>query len=155
MVLRDQREVFTDVPASAIWQVIESIGGNNGWHGSDFLWYMRGLIDRGFGGVGLRRGRRDPNTLHVGDSLDFWRVEELERGHRLKLYAEMILPGKAWLEFTVDVVDGKTRVLQEAIFAPRGLGGQLYWYSVMPFHGFIFPTMLRNIVKKARAAKAI
>jgi len=155
MVLRDRREVFTDVPAAAIWQVIESIGGNNGWHGSDFLWYVRGLIDRGFGGVGLRRGRRDPNTLHVGDSLDFWRVEELERGHRLKLYAEMILPGKAWLEFTVDTVDGKTRVLQEAIFAPRGLGGQLYWYSVMPFHGFIFPTMLRNIVKSAKASKSI
>jgi hypothetical protein len=100
--------------------------------------------------VGLRRGRRDSETLRVGESLDFWRVEALEKNHRLKLYAEMILPGKAWLEFTVDTVDGKTRVVQEAIFAPRGLGGQLYWYSILPLHVFLFPTMLRNIVKSAR-----
>jgi hypothetical protein len=137
--------------------MIESIGGDNGWHGSDFLWYLRGLIDRAFGGVGLRRGRRDPNTLHVGDSLDFWRVEELERGHRLKLYAEMILPGKAWLEFVLVEHEGKTRLTQEASFIPRGLGGQLYWYAVLPFHIFIFPIMHKNLIKKAKliASKSI
>jgi len=151
MMLRDSREVFTTKSVESIWEKIEAIGGDNGWYGSDWLWYLRGLLDRFFGGVGLRRGRRDSETLRVGESLDFWRVEVLEKNHRLKLYAEMILPGKAWLEFTVDTVDGKTRVVQEAIFAPRGLGGQLYWYSVLPLHVFLFPTMLRNIVKSARA----
>ena len=151
MILRDSRHITTTKSIESIWERIEEIGGDNGWYGSDWLWYLRGLLDRFFGGVGLRRGRRDPKTLRVGDSLDFWRVEELEKNHRLKLYAEMILPGKAWLEFTVEEIDGKVRVVQEASFAPRGLGGQLYWYSVLPLHVFIFPTMLRNIVKKARA----
>ncbi len=150
MLLRDSREIFTTKSVESVWEKIEAIGGDNGWYGSDWLWYLRGLLDRLFGGVGLRRGRRDSETLRVGESLDFWRVEALEKNHRLKLYAEMILPGKAWLEFTVDSVDGKTRVVQEAIFAPRGLGGQLYWYSVLPLHVFLFPTMLRNIVKSAR-----
>lgn len=150
MILRDSREIFTNKSVASVWEKIEEIGGDNGWYGSDWLWYLRGLLDRFFGGVGLRRGRRDPKTLRVGDSLDFWRVEVLEKEHRLKLYAEMILPGKAWLEFSVDEVGGKTRVIQEASFAPRGLGGQLYWYSVLPLHVFIFPTMLRNIVKKAK-----
>jgi uncharacterized protein YbjT (DUF2867 family) len=149
MVLSDRRESITDASASSLWQAIESIGGDNGWYGADWLWYLRGLLDRFFGGVGLRRGRRDPMTLRVGDSLDFWRVEELERGIRLKLYAEMVLPGKAWLEFTILESDGKRIVRQEAIFSPRGLGGQLYWYVVLPFHVFVFPTMLRNLIRKA------
>ena len=147
-VLRDRRERTTDIPAAEIWKQIESIGGENGWFGSDFLWWGRGVLDRFVGGVGLRRGRRDPNFLRVGESLDFWRVEALESGHRLKLYAEMILPGKAWLEFIVEERDGKTHVIQEATFNPRGLGGQLYWYAVSPFHLFVFPTMLRNIIKR-------
>ena len=149
MVLRDSREQTTDASSAALWQAIESIGGENGWYGADFLWYLRGLLDRLFGGVGLRRGRRDPLTLHVGESLDFWRVEELDRGVRLKLYAEMVLPGKAWLEFTIIEEGGKRTVRQEAIFSPRGLGGQLYWYAVLPFHAFVFPTTLRNLIRKA------
>jgi len=149
MVLRDRREQVTDASAAALWQSIESIGGDNGWYGADFLWYLRGLLDRIFGGVGLRRGRRDPLTLRVGDSLDFWRVEELDRGVRLKLYAEMVLPGKAWLEFTIIEENGKRTVRQEASFSPRGLGGQLYWYAVLPFHIFVFPTMMRNLIRKA------
>ena len=100
--------------------------------------------------MGLRRGRRDPDFLRVGESLDFWRVEELEPGRRLKLYAEMVLPGKAWLEFTVSRENGKTKIVQDATFTPRGLGGQLYWYGISPLHLFVFPTMIRNIVKKAR-----
>jgi hypothetical protein len=147
--LRDRREALTDTSIEKIWRQIEGIGGDHGWFGSDFLWWVRGLVDRLVGGVGLRRGRRDPDYLRVGESLDFWRVEELERGHRLKLYAEMVLPGKAWLEFTVTSENGKTRVVQEAIFNPRGLGGQLYWYGTSLFHFFVFPTMLRNIIKKA------
>jgi hypothetical protein len=107
------------------------------------------------GGVGLRRGRRDPDHLHVGDALDFWRVEELIPNQKLRLYAEMILPGKAWLEFNVEQRDGKTFVTQIATFSPKGLGGQLYWYSVAPFHTFIFPTMLRNIVKEAGSLEAV
>jgi hypothetical protein len=149
MVLRDRRESTTEASAAAVWQAIESIGGENGYYGADLLWFLRGLLDRIFGGVGLRRGRRDPLTLRVGDSLDFWRVEELERGKRLKLYAEMVLPGKAWLEFSV-VDNGSDRtVVQEASFSPRGLGGQLYWYFVLPFHIFVFPTMMRNLIRKA------
>lgn len=149
MVLRDRREAVTDIEIEKVWKQIEGIGGEHGWFGSDFLWWARGVIDRAAGGVGLRRGRRDPDYLRVGESLDFWRVEELEQGHRLKLYAEMILPGKAWLEFTVSEENGKTRIVQEATFNPRGLGGQLYWYSISPLHLFVFPTMLRNIVKQA------
>ena len=120
-----------------------------GWYGSDWLWYLRGLIDRLFGGVGLRRGRRDPYKLRVGDSVDFWRVEECIEGKKLRLYAEMILPGKAWLEFNLETLNGETKVTQTAIFQPRGLGGQLYWRIIAAFHLFIFPTMLRNICKTA------
>lgn len=148
-VLRVRREAITEIQPEKIWRQIESIGGEHGWFGSDFLWRSRGLVDRLVGGVGLRRGRRNPDYLRVGESLDFWRVEELEQGHRLKLYAEMVLPGKAWLEFTVTEENGKTHIVQEATFNPRGLGGQLYWYVVAPFHLFVFPTMLRNIIKKA------
>jgi uncharacterized protein YbjT (DUF2867 family) len=154
LTLKDHREITTDVSLKYIWQEIECIGGEHGWFGSDWLWYLRGLIDRFFGGVGLRRGRRDPQHLRVGDSLDFWRVEELEKEKKLRLYAEMILPGKAWLEFSLEVRDGKTFVTQDALFAPRGLGGQIYWYLVSPFHFFIFPTMLRNIEKAARKSEA-
>jgi uncharacterized protein YbjT (DUF2867 family) len=154
LTLKDHREITTDVSLKFVWQEIEKIGGEHGWFGSDWLWYLRGLLDRMVGGVGLRRGRRDPEFLRIGDSLDFWRVEELEREKNLKLYAEMVLPGKAWLEFNLEVRDGQTYISQDALFAPRGLGGQIYWYLVSPFHFFIFPTMLRNIVKEARKSEA-
>ncbi|MSZ00188.1 MAG: DUF2867 domain-containing protein, partial [Actinobacteria bacterium] len=150
MILRDLREVITDAPIEKVWEAIEQIGGDNGWYGADFLWFMRGLLDRAIGGVGLRRGRRDPKTLRIGESLDFWRVENIEKEKLLRLYAEMILPGKAWLEFRISEVDGKTKIIQEATFSPHGLGGQLYWYSILPLHSFVFPTMLRNIVRSAK-----
>ena len=153
LTLKDHREITTDVPVEKIWEQIEGIGGEHGWFGSGWLWYLRGLLDRMVGGVGLRRGRRDPVHLRIGDSVDFWRVEGLEHGKHLRLYAEMILPGKAWLEFHIEERDGKTVVTQDALFEPRGLGGQLYWYVVSPFHFFIFPTMLRNIEKAARKSK--
>jgi uncharacterized protein YbjT (DUF2867 family) len=149
----DRRETLADAPLEKIWESIEEIGGERGWYGADFLWYLRGLLDRFVGGVGLRRGRRDPKTLRVGESLDFWRVEAIDKSgdeRRLRLYAEMILPGKAWLEFRVKRVGDKTEIVQEASFAPRGLGGQLYWYVILPFHAFVFPTMLRNIVRSGR-----
>jgi uncharacterized protein YbjT (DUF2867 family) len=147
---RDNREVLTDAPIDCVWQSIEQIGGETGWYGADFLWWARGMLDRIVGGVGLRRGRRDPKHLRVGDSLDFWRVEVVEKERVLRLYAEMILPGKAWLEFRIEKVGDKTRIIQEATFSPRGLGGQLYWYAILPLHAFVFPTMLRNIVRSSK-----
>lgn len=147
---KDTRIKTTDASIASLWSSIEKIGGDNGWYGSDLLWYLRGVLDRMIGGVGLRRGRRDPLHLRVGDSLDFWRVESLEPEQSLKLYAEMILPGKAWLEFKINKLpNGKSQVIQEASYLPRGLGGQLYWFAILPFHGLVFPTMIRNIIRSA------
>ena len=147
---KDTRIKITDASIASLWSSIEKIGGDNGWYGSDLLWYLRGVLDRMIGGVGLRRGRRDPLHLRVGDSLDFWRVESLEPEQSLKLYAEMILPGKAWLEFKINKLpNGKSQVIQEASYLPRGLGGQLYWFAILPFHGSVFPTMIRNIIRSA------
>ena len=150
MLLKDKKVRTTDASIKSLWEAIEEIGGENGWYGADFLWYLRGLLDRMIGGVGLRRGRRDPIHLRVGESLDFWRVESLIPEQSLKLYAEMILPGKAWLEFRISKLpNGKSEVVQEASFSPRGLGGQLYWYAVLPFHILVFPTMIRNLIRSA------
>ena len=150
MLLKDKKVRITDASIKSLWEAIEEIGGDNGWYGADFLWYLRGLLDRMIGGVGLRRGRRDPVHLRVGDSLDFWRVESLVPEQSLKLYAEMILPGKAWLEFRISkLANGQSEVVQEASFSPRGLGGQLYWYAVLPFHTLVFPTMIRNLIRSA------
>ena len=152
-IYRDHREKIVETSRANLWKSVEQIGGEHGWYGADFLWLARGVIDRLFGGVGLRRGRRSPDSLRIGDSLDFWRVENLEPGVTLKLYAEMILPGKAWLEFTIEDVeiDGKKmrKISQDATFSPRGLGGQLYWFAVSPFHVLIFPRMLANLVRSA------
>ena len=152
-IYRDHREKIVETSKANLWKSVEQIGGEHGWYGADFLWLARGVIDRLFGGVGLRRGRRNPDTLRIGDSLDFWRVENLEPGVTLKLYAEMILPGKAWLEFKIEdvEVDGKKmrKISQDATFSPRGLGGQLYWFAVSPFHVLIFPRMLMNLVRSS------
>jgi uncharacterized protein YbjT (DUF2867 family) len=122
---------------------IWSIGGKNGWYYGDWLWLIRGFIDKLFGGVGLRRGRKNQNEISPGEALDFWRVLIADRKEkRLLLFAEMKLPGEAWLEFRID----NNNVLhQTATFRPLGLWGRLYWYSVLPFHGFIFRGMIRNI----------
>ena len=150
MLLKDKKVRTTDASIKSLWAAIEEIGGENGWYGADFLWYLRGVLDRMIGGVGLRRGRRDPVHLRVGDSLDFWRVESLVPEQSLKLYAEMILPGKAWLEFRISkLANGQSEVVQEASFSPRGLGGQFYWYAVLPFHTLVFPTMIRNLIRSA------
>ncbi len=152
-IYRDHREKIVETSKKNLWKSVEQIGGDNGWYGADFLWWARGIVDRAFGGVGLRRGRRSPDTLRIGDSLDFWRVENLEDGTLLKLYAEMILPGKAWLEFRIEEVevDGKKlrKISQDATFSPRGLGGQLYWFAISPFHVLIFPRMLANLVRSS------
>ncbi|MEV5792425.1 SDR family oxidoreductase [Streptomyces sp. NPDC052192] len=146
----DRREMAVDASPEALWRVIEGIGGDNGWYSFPLAWAVRGWLDRAVGGVGLRRGRRDANRLRVGDSLDFWRVEEIEPGHLLRLRAEMRLPGLAWLEMYAEKDDdGRTRYRQRALFHPHGLLGHLYWWSVSPFHSAVFGGMARNIAKAA------
>ncbi|WP_172381748.1 SDR family oxidoreductase [Streptomyces sp. MNP-20] len=146
----DVRERAAEVTPEALWDVVEGIGGENGWYSFPLAWAVRGWLDRLVGGVGLRRGRRDAHRLRVGDSLDFWRVEEIERGRLLRLRAEMRLPGLAWLEMRVDDDGaGGVRYRQRALFHPHGLLGQLYWWSVSPFHAVVFGGMARNIVRAA------
>ncbi|GAA3801341.1 SDR family oxidoreductase [Sphaerisporangium flaviroseum] len=145
----DERTTVVDASPEALWRVIEGIGGANGWYSLPVAWRIRGLMDRAVGGVGLRRGRRDPSRLRIGDALDFWRVEEIEPGRLLRLRAEMLLPGLAWLELTCGEQEGKTVYGQRAIFHPRGLMGHLYWWSVYPFHGFIFGRMAANVGRAA------
>ncbi|MFF8729362.1 SDR family oxidoreductase [Streptomyces sp. NPDC015171] len=146
----DLRETEVDAPPEALWRVIEGIGGDNGWYSFPLAWAVRGWLDRLTGGVGLRRGRRDAERLRVGDSLDFWRVEEIEPGHLLRLRAEMRLPGLAWLEMYAEHDGaGRSRYRQRALFHPRGLLGQAYWWSVSPFHAIVFGGMARNIARTA------
>ncbi|MGW0654084.1 SDR family oxidoreductase [Streptomyces umbrinus] len=152
----DRRELKVDAAPEALWRVIEGIGGDNGWYSFPLAWAVRGWLDRLVGGVGLRRGRRDAAHLRVGDSLDFWRVEEIERGHLLRLRAEMRLPGLAWLEMYVDTdEDGGVRYRQRALFHPHGLLGHAYWWSVSPFHAVVFGGMARNIARTAARADPV
>ena len=137
-----------------VWQVVESIGGNNGYFSFDWAWEIRGILDRIVGGVGLRRGRRDPHHLNVGETLDFWRVEEKIPNNLLRLRAEMKMPGKAWLEFKVEKInDQKCKLTQTAIFYPKGLAGHSYWWLIAPFHVFVFPGMIKNIKKVVEEKK--
>ena len=123
---------------------IWAIGGETGWYYGTILWKLRGYLDKLFGGIGLRRGRTSPTELQVGDALDFWRVIFADKSkQRLLLYAEMKLPGEAWLEFKIE----NNILKQTATFRPRGLAGRLYWYSVVPFHGFIFNGMIKKLSK--------
>lgn len=146
---RDERSLTVDAPAPAVWRVIEGIGGEHGWYSLPIAWAARGFLDRLVGGVGLRRGRRHPDRLALGDAVDFWRVEALERPTLLRLRAEMRLPGEAWLEFSVE--GGDPPVLhQKALFLPRGLLGHLYWWAISPFHGVIFGSMIKRIAEAAR-----
>lgn len=149
---RDERELTVPVGPDALWRVIEGIGGENGWYSFPLAWAVRGWLDRLVGGVGLRRGRRDAQRLRVGDSLDFWRVEEILPGELLRLRAEMRVPGLAWLELSVRRDDrGRTVYGQRALFHPRGLFGHAYWWSVWPFHSVVFGGMARNIAEAAAA----
>jgi len=143
----DVREQTVRADPRAVWRVVEGIGGSNGWYSFPLAWTVRGVLDRLVGGVGLRRGRRDPQRLYLGEALDFWRVEEIEPGRLLRLRAEMKLPGKAWLEFRVNPVEGGTRLRQRAVFQPRGLAGHAYWRAISPFHGVVFGGMVRNLAR--------
>jgi hypothetical protein len=129
-----------DACLNKIWR----IGGETGWYYANWLWTLRGLLDKFLGGVGLRRGRTSQTTIHVGDAIDFWRVLYADKTEgRLLLFAEMKLPGEAWLEFKI-VGD---QLQQTATFRPLGIAGRLYWYSVLPLHGFIFNGMLKKLSK--------
>ena len=149
-VFRDARQISVEAPAWAVFRAVCRVGGGNGWYAADILWKIRGWMDQMAGGPGLRRGRRDPETVGYGEALDFWRVVGFERDRRLALRAEMKLPGEALLEFRVETLNDHQSVLhQSALFRPRGLLGVAYWYCVLPFHAVVFKGMLRGIEKEA------
>lgn len=154
MVVERRQRVVAAPPADA-YAVFAGLGGRRGWLHMTWAWELRGLLDKMIGGVGLRRGRRDPDEVRVGDALDFWRVEAVEPGRLLRLRAEMKVPGMAWLQFQVSArEDGRTVLGQTAFFAPRGLLGWLYWYALYPVHGFIFSGMIDRIAARAVARRA-
>ncbi len=146
----DERERIVHATPEHLWHIIKGIGGEHGWYSWRLGWWTRGLLDRFVGGPGLRRGRRDPFDLVVGDALDWWRVEDIEENHLLRLRAEMRLPGLAWLELIVDRdTQGRTIFRQRALFHPIGPTGGLYWIMIYPFHGLVFGGMQRNITHAA------
>ncbi|NAZ82229.1 DUF2867 domain-containing protein [Kineococcus sp. R8] len=142
----DERTTVVDAPRHLVWKVLEGIGGEKGWYSWPMAWTIRGVMDGFSGGPGLRRGRRDPEHLLVGDAVDWWRVEELRTDELLRLRAEMRLPGLAWLDLRVEEDPvGRTLFRQRALFHPRGLAGQAYWAAISPFHGVVFGGMQRNV----------
>jgi len=146
---KDKCQIEFDRPSNDVIENIWRIGGNNGWYFADWMWGLRGMIDKVVGGVGLRRGRRSENDLKAGDALDFWRVILADKkSGRLLLYAEMKLPGEAWLEFRVRESDNKNVFIQTATFRPLGLLGRMYWYAVLPFHALILQKMAKKIVQQ-------
>ena len=151
--LVDTRACVLDVPAREAFAPIRRIGGQTGWYAFDWLWRLRGFIDLLAGGVGLRRGRPEPDALRVGDSLDWWRVEAYEPDRLLRLRAEMRLPGRAWLEFEVSPADGGSEIRQTAAFDPSGLLGLLYWYGIQPLHALVFRGMLAGIARSVRTGR--
>lgn len=146
----DLKERDCRAPVEDLWSVIEGIGGDNGWYSLPMAWAARGFLDKLVGGVGLRRGRSNPEKLRVGEAVDFWRVEQVDHGSLLRLRAEMKLPGLAWLELSARPnPDGGSHYTQRAIFFPRGLAGRLYWISIVPLHGIIFGEMAKRITAQA------
>lgn len=147
-VFIDRKEVdISNIEASKVYQSFIGIGGVNGWFDFDFLWELRGIIDKLIGGVGLKRGRRSQCDLRISDCLDFWKVVDLQKDERLLLYAQMKVPGEAWLEFKIK----DNKLIQSAYFYPKGVFGRLYWYALVPLHYFVFNNMIKSIIKKAKA----
>ncbi len=151
-LLGDVRRVATSATPERLFATLCAIGGTSGYHSPRLLWSIRGALDELVGGVGLRRGRRHPTELRVGDAVDFWRVEALEPPHLLRLRAEMRLPGRAWLEFHVETDGEEVQLVQRARFHPHGLWGRVYWHGLSPFHRLVFPTMARRLVRAAEAS---
>ncbi len=150
--LVDSRTIDVPVPPHQAFRPIRRIGGKTGWYYANWLWTTRGMLDLLVGGVGLRRGRRDPDHLAPGDTVDWWRVREIEDNHKLRLFAEMKVPGRAWLQFEVEETKTGSTIRQTALFDPLGLFGLVYWYAIWPLHALVFRGMLRGIAKAAREA---
>jgi len=141
--------LLTGKSASSLFHSVCKVGGNEGWFHNNWIWRLRGMVDRILGGVGVARGRRSSSSLRINDVIDFWRVEDLKYNRRLLLRAEMKLPGKAWLEFSIDREADDNRLSSKAYYQPRGLFGKIYWYIFLPFHNIIFKGLLRQIEKRA------
>ncbi|MCR4373788.1 MAG: SDR family oxidoreductase [Acidobacteria bacterium] len=150
---REVRRVESAAPPADVYRVFAGIGGGRGWFHADWLWQLRGLIDRLAGGAGMRRGRRSADNLRPGDELDFWRVEAVEPGHLIRLRAEMALPGLAWLQFEARPrPEGGTLLIQTAFFEPHGFFGFAYWHMLYPIHRYIFSGLARAVVRRAELA---
>jgi uncharacterized protein YbjT (DUF2867 family) len=152
---QDTRSVVVDVPPAQAFEPVRRVGGATGWYFGNFLWKARGWLDRRLGGVGMHRRRRDPDSCAVGDAIDGWTVDAYEPDRRLRLSADMKLPGRGWLEFEVTLLDGGRRSLirQTATFEPRGLMGSAYWYAIFPLHTLIFRGLLRRIAQRAESGR--
>jgi hypothetical protein len=146
----ERRQLAVDLPPEALFRSFCGLGGKRGWLYANWAWRLRGMMDRLVGGAGFRRGRRDPDSLRAGDTLDFWRVEAVEEPALLRLRAEMKVPGRAWLQFDTRPAPGGALLVQTAYFAPRGLLGLLYWYVLYPFHAAIFGNLIRRVAERAR-----
>jgi uncharacterized protein DUF2867 len=149
----DSRTAQVRYSPAVAFRPLERLGGRTGWYFADWLWRLRGLLDLMFGGAGMRRGRRVPDHLFPGDTVDFWRVKEVQRDHLVRLAAEMHLPGRAWLQFEVEASGSGSLIRQTAIFDPVGVLGQLYWYFLYPVHQFVFAGMLRGIVRSMEESR--
>lgn len=149
-LLVDSRTLTVPVGTADAFRAVTSIGGVNGWYAWNWLWKLRGLLDVLVGGVGMRRSVARQTPLRIGDEVDFWRVEELDPDRRLRLKAEMTLPGEAWLEFEITGGAPATTIRQTATFAPKGLLGRLYWYTIFPLHELVFRGMLHGIARAAQ-----
>jgi hypothetical protein len=148
----ERRQIEVQASSKKVFDTFTRLGGNFGWLYFDWAWRLRGALDRILGGVGLRRGRRDPIDIRVGDAVDFWRVEIINPGRMLRLRAEMKVPGKAWLQFEVNSLEnGNSLLSQTAYFAPKGLFGLLYWYVLYPLHGLIFSGLIQELKKLAES----
>jgi hypothetical protein len=150
----DTRTVVVDVPPAQAFAPVRRIGGATGWYFGNLLWRARGWLDRWLGGVGMGRGRRDPDVCAVGEAIDGWTVEAYEPDRRLRLSADLKLPGRGWLEFEVTPLDDgrRSRIRQSATFDPRGLLGRVYWYAISPIHSLMFRGMLERIARRAADA---
>jgi hypothetical protein len=148
-LLREVRTCLVDAPQEDVFSALSSLGGEGGWLVWNWAWRLRGLLDKLVGGPGLRRGRRDPSELLPGESVDFWRVEEIDSPHLLRLRAEMKMPGKGWLQWETRKEGKQTRLVQSALFEPHGVFGWGYWYGSYPFHAFIFDGMVEAIADMA------
>ena len=153
MIVERRLRVVRASPAD-LFRVFSRLGGDKGYLTMDFAWWARGALDRLVGGVGMRRGRRDPDELRPGDAMDFWRVEAVEPDKLVRLRAEMKVPGRAWLQFESHALEsGRSLLIQTAFFDPKGLFGLAYWYALYPIHAIIFGRMARGISRLAEAGK--